>query len=454
MKRSAVVITAAVANGMEKLLVQRGQSLDRPAEIFDKTLRGLILRRQPSGVKTWFLAFSAGGKRSRVKLGTYPALTPDAARLAAKVNAGDIATGTNPVELKRAQVEKAREERAARRREKAEKLGHFLEHRYKEWAELHLRAHDHALACLKADFGPDGAGWWDRPMSSLISLDVDRWRRGELKRGIKPNTVNRNWARLRAALHRAVEWGVYHGPVPKVKPLAAGDKRVRYLRPDERARLVEALDRREQERRAKRERLREWQRARGKREVVSHPSQGFTDHLMPLVRLLLGTGLRRSEALQLTWGDIDWPRRQLSVRGETAKDKEQRFVPLTADALKALQVWHRQAAKKKHEDWVFPGPKGERLLRVDTAWGELLEAAKIEDFRLHDCRHDYASRLVMAGVGLYEVSKLLGHADIEMTQRYAHLAPDHLRAAVAKLDASEKPPAASDTHESGTQEAA
>jgi integrase len=439
MAKSQIALTNTLVSNLEKHLAQQGRSLDKPREVFDATLDGLLIRRQPSGAKLWYYAFKANGRRSRVALGRFPAITVEAARAAAKPRAAQVALGVDPIVQKRQQLEQVKAERAARRRDKAEKLGHFLEHRYKEWAELHLRAHVHTLACLKADFGPDGADWWDRPMSSLISLDVDRWRRAELKRGIKSSTLNRNWARLRAALRKGVEWGVYAGPVPVVKPLPAGDKRVRFLSPDERPRLFKALQDREGERRAKRERMRAWQRARGQHELPSYPEPGFTDHLLPLIRLLLGTGLRRSEALTLTWGDVDFERRFVGIRGEVAKDKEFRAVPLTDDALEALKLWHAQSAKTDPEDWVFPGVQGERIKRVDKAWGEVLKAAGIADFRLHDCRHDYASRLVQAGVGLYEVSKLLGHADLEMTQRYAHLAHDHLRAAVEKLNQTGKP---------------
>ena len=436
MAKSQIPLTNTLASNLEKLLTQQGRSLDKPREVFDATLDGLLIRRQPSGAKLWYYAFKANGRRSRVSLGRFPGVTVEAARAAAKPRAAQVALGVDPIAQKRQQAEQVRAERAARRRDKAEKLGHFIENRYKEWAELHLRAHAHTLACLKADFGPDGAGWWDRPMSALISLDVDRWRRAELKRGIKPSTLNRNWARLRAALRKAVEWGVNPGPVPVVKPLPAGDKRVRFLSPEERTRLFKALEDREADRRAKRERMRAWQRVRGQRE---HPAHGhFTDHMLPLVRLLLGTGLRRSEALSLTWGDVDFGRRFVGIRGEVAKDKEFRAVPLTDDALDALEHWHAQSAKTEPEDWVFPGVQGGRIKRVDSAWNEVLETAKIENFRLHDCRHDYASRLVQAGVGLYEVSKLLGHADIEMSQRYAHLAHDHLRAAVEKLNEAGK----------------
>jgi integrase len=438
MAKSQIPLTNTVVSNLEKLLAQQGRSIDKPREVFDATLDGLLIRRQPSGAKLWYYAFKANGRRSRVALGRFPAVTVEAARAASKPRAAQVALGVDPIVQKREQAEQVKAERTARRREKAEKLGHFIEHRYKDHVDLHLRSAAHTLACIKADFGPDGAAWWERPMSSFMSLDVDRWRRSELKRGIKPSTLNRNWARLRAALRKAVEWGVYSGPVPVVKPLAAGDKRVRFLSPDERGRLFKALEAREAERRAKRERMRAWQRARGKHELPSHPVPGFTDHLFPLVRLLLGTGLRRSEALTLTWLDVDFDRRFVGIRGEVAKDKEFRAVPLTDDALDALKLWHAQAQKKEAEDWVFPGVQGERIKRVDTAWSEVLGSANVDNFRLHDLRHDYASRLVQAGVGLYEVSKLLGHADIEMSQRYAHLARDHLRNAVEKLNAGDK----------------
>ena len=74
-----------------------------------------------------------------------------------------------------------------------------------------------------------------------------------------------------------------------------------------------------------------------------------------------------------------------------------------------------------------------RLDNVKKGWLPIVKVAKLEAFRFHDLRHTFASKLVMAGVDLNTVRELLGHADLKMTLRYAHLAPEHKAAAVAKL---------------------
>lgn len=83
---------------------------------------------------------------------------------------------------------------------------------------------------------------------------------------------------------------------------------------------------------------------------------------------------------------------------------------------------------------VFPGKDGDtEFNNMSKSWESLLKVANIENFTWHDMRHDYASQLVMSGVDLNTVRELLGHADLKMTLRYAHLAPAHKRLAVEKL---------------------
>jgi integrase len=127
----------------------------------------------------------------------------------------------------------------------------------------------------------------------------------------------------------------------------------------------------------------------------------------------------------MRWDVIDFKARQITIEGVHAKTGQTRHVPLNDEALDVLKTWQKQA------------PDSERVFPIDTgfksAWGALLKAAKISKFRWHDLRHHFASRLVQAGVPLNTVRELLGHGSMAMTLRYAHLAPDQRRAAVATL---------------------
>jgi len=84
---------------------------------------------------------------------------------------------------------------------------------------------------------------------------------------------------------------------------------------------------------------------------------------------------------------------------------------------------------------VFPSPVTKRrFTTIKKAWQQVRDEANLSDFRFHDCRHHFASKLVMAGVDLNTVRELLGHSDLKMTLRYAHLAPEHKLEAVRCLD--------------------
>lgn len=151
-----------------------------------------------------------------------------------------------------------------------------------------------------------------------------------------------------------------------------------------------------------------------------------------MVLLSINTGLRQGELFNLRWEtDINLERAILTVNGKTAKSKKTRHIPLNREALSALREWRNQTPTN---EFVFSSKDGKRFNNVRKSWDSLLTKANINNFRWHDLRHHFASKLAMVGVDLNTIRELLGHSDLTMTLRYAHLAPEHKAAAVAKLD--------------------
>jgi integrase len=131
-------------------------------------------------------------------------------------------------------------------------------------------------------------------------------------------------------------------------------------------------------------------------------------------------------------GPNHWP---LPCEGDfwvvaVAKSGKTRHIPLNKEAYAILEKWYEQNSESI---LVFPSRNGERFDNIKSSWEKLLIDAKIQNFRFHDLRHHFASKLVMAAVDLNTVRELLGHADIQMTLRYAHLAPEYKARAVEKL---------------------
>lgn len=389
-----------------------------PYRIWDTVVPQLHLRVQPSGVKSWNVQWD----RQRTKaLGKWPGVTVDSARAKAKALLVETDAHGAPLSV----IEAAKP--AA---EKPMTLGVFIASHYAPWAKANQKSGQATIDALKACFGD----LYDRELRSLSAFDFERIKSARLKAKIKPATVNRDLSRIRGALSRAVDWGMLDvHPMKTVKQAkGADDSRVRYLTADEEKALRDALTARENTRRASRERHNAWHAARG---TVGHPqwaADSYTDYLLPMVLVALNTGMRRGELLGLEWGSVNLPGKLLTVTAGNAKSRKARHLPLNAEALDVLTHWKKQAGKDAR--LVFPSPKtGGRMDNINSSWEELCIAAKLADFRFHDLRHSFASRLVMAGVDLNTVRELLGHSDIRMTLRYSHLAPDKLADAVAKL---------------------
>ena len=217
------------------------------------------------------------------------------------------------------------------------------------------------------------------------------------QRAVTPATVNREFAFLRRVYNVAIRDGkAASNPVSKLKTLREPSGRTRYLTDDEEGRLMKVLP---------------------------------ADEDRERVIVLLQTGFRRSELLGLRWRDVDFKGGVLTI--PEAKNGEARHVPMTSTVRTILSGRPRSLDGGA---LVFPNAEGHRDLRwaKKTVPGAF-RAAQIKDFRFHDLRHSFASRLAMEGVDLMTIRDLMGHKTIAMTLRYSHLSPGHRRTAIERL---------------------
>lgn len=380
-------------------------------EVWDTKYPGLVLRSRASGAKSYVVVYGRGKK---ITLGRAATLTPTEARELAKQVLGDVSKGADP--------------QAERRKRRAGTLRGFLDRQYGPWVKANRRTGAQTLTRITKIFP---ASILNRPLAELTGFQLEQWRSARRKAGRRDTTINRDLDALRAVLSKAVQWRLLaEHPMRDVKRArvdAIG--RLRYLSADEELRLRAALVARDESRRDGRHRFNVWRAARGYKVL---PAAGvYPDHLTPITLLALNTGLRRGELLALTWGDVDLVGALLTVRGASAKSGLTRHIPLNTEAIAVLTTW--RPAGCPPTAFVFPGAEGAQMFSLKTAWSKVARAAKLDAFTFHDLRHSFASKLVQAGVDLNTVRELLGHGDIKMTLRYAHLAPSHTAAAVAKL---------------------
>jgi integrase len=411
-------VQAKITIRLVKSLTPRAQ----PYEIFDTDLTGFLLRVQPSGYMSYYLAYRAhDGRGKRFRVGRADALTVAQARDLAEKHMARVMAGIDVQEVRQ-------QERHEAQRIQLQTLGGFLDAKYAPWVLAERKSGAATLARLQYNF----ADLLARPMQEISPWMIEKWRAEQLKRGKQKSTVNRDITGLKSVLAKAVAWDILPShPLAKLKPIKLDTKgRVRYLTEAEEARLRTALILRDERIKAARARANAWRRARGYVEMPSIEIQAYGDRLTPMVLLTLNTGLRRGELFNLRWEDINVQAKVLTVQGTTAKSGQTRHLPLNREALAVLNTWCQQSSG---DGYIFPGKGGQRLDNTRKAWKRLLQEAGITGFTWHDLRHSFASKLVMLGVSLAAVRELLGHADLTMTLRYAHLAPDHKAHAVEKL---------------------
>jgi site-specific recombinase XerD len=237
----------------------------------------------------------------------------------------------------------------------------------------------------------------DRPLRQVVAGDVQRHVAKRLSE-VRPASVNRELAFLKRTYNVAIADGLLEmNPVRQVKLLQENNARVRYLTDVEEVRLRAEM-------------------------AETHWS---------VVALALNTGLRRGELFALRWDDVDFTTSVLTI--PRTKAGHTRHLPMNAEVRGILGVLESRG----RSPYVLARATGNAPLDsqnlIRRVFTPALKRAGIEDFRWHDLRHTFASRLIMRGVDLRTVQDLLGHADVRMTLRYSHLSPAHLLDAVEKL---------------------
>lgn len=171
--------------------------------------------------------------------------------------------------------------------------------------------------------------------------------------------------------------------------------------------------------------------------LINTAKQTKAKHYLPAL-IFLGAehGSSKQEALSLKWSDINFEHgRSGIIRFYRTKNQNERTDYLMLSTREALLHWrgHQEAMRTKRKidyngsNLVFSHLDGSPIKCFNRAWWSALKIAGIKDFHYHDLRHTFCSNLIMAGAGLKEVKEMIGHSDISMTDRYAHLSMEHRR---------------------------
>ena len=367
-------------------------SVEKDMVYWDSELLGFGVRVYPSGSKIYIVQTRAKGKSKRATVGRHGVITAEQARqraalIIARFKAGEAAIPA-PIAPKPASEPTV-----------AEFSARFLE--------------EHVIPHCK----PSTAAQWrvvlDKHIlpafGTLPLAAVSREHVADLHYKLRdtPAMANMVVAFLSRMFNAAETWGVAtEGGNPcRFVIKYRGQRRERFLTDEEFDRLGRVLNEMETE-------------------------GGLSAHAAAALRLLMLTGCRRNEIGMLRWEHVDLDAGELNL-ADTKTGA--RTLTLSPEALKVLVDLPRVA----DNPWVIASQRpGERLSNISAQWYRVRKRAGLEDVRLHDLRHSWASRALALGESLPAIGRLLGHSQVETTARYAHLARDSMHEAAALIAAS------------------
>lgn len=350
----------------------------RERVLWDSEVPRFGLRVRTSGVKTFIVQYRAGGRVRKLTLGQYGPMTVEEARKSAKRKLGKVADGADPAE----------ERDAGRDAPTVEDLMALYLERHAPKKQPRSVAEDRRL--FEHHLAP---AFGRRLVSSVTRGDMDTLH-AKLREA--PFQANRVLSLASKLFNLAEHWGYR---APGTNPCRGveryrEERRARFLSEAELARLGAAL-------------------ADAEGRGTELPSA------IAAVRLLLLTGARRGEVLDLQWEHVDFERRCLRLPASKTGAK---IVTLNTPALEVLNTLKEAGVRSRY---VIPGRRDDApLVGLPRAWQRLQKAAGLEGVRLHDLRHSFAATAAGGGTSLHVIGALLGHSQAATTKRYAHLSDD------------------------------
>ena len=240
-------------------------------------------------------------------------------------------------------------------------------------------------------------------LDELRDWDLNKFKSLRESEGMAPQTIKHNLQAIRSTVAWAKDHG-YQVPTLVYPKIRLPKHRLRYLSFEEESRLLADLDPK---------------RSRPYRPDYAYRPEAenrmYQDNY-DLVVLLLDTGARYSELANIKWSAINLESGTINLW--RSKVRNESIIYMTS---RVKEILHRRSETKVSDEYLFTNQEGQPRGYQSKGIRSAFKRAGIEDFKIHDLRHTCASRLVQAGLSLYEVANILGHTDISTTQIYAHL---------------------------------
>jgi len=344
---------------------------------WDSVMKGFGIRISPSGRKSFIINWRNNeGRQGRKVIGVHGKITTEQARKLAQKYFYQISLGNEP--RRNAQANPT--------------FSEFSRMYMDEYSIKHkaVKTFENEIYMLNKHIFPV---FGKRRIKDIKKREIEKFHSSFEN---NKSNANRILSLVSHIFTKALEWEYIELHPAQGVRRNKEEKRSRYLSTDEIKRLLDVLD--------------------------DHPNKN-TSHAL---KIILFTGSRRGEVLGATWNQFNFDKKTWTKPMQKTKQRRTEYIPINDETLSVLT----EMKKTRNSLFLFPSDSKEgHMLDFKTSWKNICKLAKLEDVRVHDLRHTYASLLINNGISLSVIGRLLGHKEVSTTARYAHLNDETLRKA-------------------------